>query len=120
MGWEYHDRKRNSDGTWSQENKSRRIGIRVDDMTLGLIRGRAYARGQSMTGYILDLVRRDQLGVSRACTPTDGNCGLLENKRLGLSRAGGAVPRGTAGQEGRRTDAGRRPPLPLTGMGQYN
>lgn len=121
MGWEYHDRKRNEDGTFRADGRGRRIGIRVDDMTLGLIRGRAYARGQSMTAYLLDLVRRDHMPVSRGCAPTGGNCGLNSEQTIDLSRAGGAVPRGTAkSQEGQGQHSCPRPPLPLTGARQYN
>lgn len=96
MGWEFHNRKRKADGTFDSRRCSRRISIRIDDLTLGMIRARAYARGQSMTGYLIDLVNRDHQ-VSGNCTPT-GKTGAS-----GLSRAA----RGRLAQ-------------PLTGSPPYN
>lgn len=73
MGWEYHDRKRKADGRFSATERTRRVGFRVDDITLGIMRGRAYARRQSVTQYLIDLVHADK--VSGKCAPTGENNG---------------------------------------------
>ena len=77
MGWEYHNRKRTVYGTWADQKKRERIGIRVTNAERELIQGRAYARSQSMTEYIMNLIHADLHGptwptepVSGACTPT--------------------------------------------------
>ena len=58
MGWEWHNRERKQ-GRFSCTNKTARLMVRCNDLLYEKIRGRAYARGLSISGYILDLVRRD-------------------------------------------------------------
>lgn len=61
MGWEYHNRARDARGRWERCDKVERLQIRCTTKQYEQIRGRAYARRQSISEYMLDLVRRDML-----------------------------------------------------------
>lgn len=61
MGWEWHNRKRTSHGTWARSDRTERMQLRCTPMERELIRGRAYARKMDMSAYLLDLVKRDAL-----------------------------------------------------------
>lgn len=74
MAWEYHERKRTPRGTWEDERKTERLMIRISYADYELIRGRAYARGMSMSAYILQLIRAD-LDAMRAAAAPDGVSG---------------------------------------------
>lgn len=59
MGWEWHNRKRTSIGTWAALGKETRICMRVTHTEREKIRRRAIARRMDMTEYLLSLVDHD-------------------------------------------------------------
>ena len=59
MGWEYHDRHRDRKGRFLRLGTEDQIHIRCTPTAHALIQARAYARHMDITGYILDLVKRD-------------------------------------------------------------
>lgn len=61
MGWEYHNRERDERGRWARSGKNDRLQVRCTDKQYEQIRGRAYARQQSISEYVLELIQLDML-----------------------------------------------------------
>ena len=59
IGWEYHNRQRGKRGRFAQTGRTEQLHVWCTPLMLSLVRGRAAARQQSISGYIADLVRRD-------------------------------------------------------------
>ena len=94
LGWEYHNRKRTERGTWADQSKHYRISVRLSNIQLQLIRGRAYARSMSMSEYIMSLIDADLMpGRSSQDTPTPGSCTpTVSYPQLSRGRNGLAQP----------------------------
>ena len=63
MGWEYHNRHRNTDGSFAayKHRRTAQIHVRCTPFQRDMIRARALARQQDMNEYILELIRKDLL-----------------------------------------------------------
>lgn len=61
MGWEYHNRERDERGRWARHGKNDRLQVRCTAKQYEQIRGRAYARKQSISEYVLELIQLDML-----------------------------------------------------------
>lgn len=59
MGWEWHERRRDTDGKFMTCDAHYQLHVRVTWQQFQFIRGRAYARQLSLSDYIRDLIRRD-------------------------------------------------------------
>ena len=63
MGWEWHNRDRDSKGRWRRTEKTEQLHIRVNVFQRELIRARANARHMDISEYLMDLVTRDLHGA---------------------------------------------------------
>ncbi len=77
MGWEYHERHRDRLGRFLSLGAEDQIHIRCTPGTHALIQARATARATDITGYILDLVKRDLM--KNYPFPGDEKCTHGEN-----------------------------------------
>ena len=72
MGWEWHDRERGCAGRFARSCTDAQLHVRCTRIQLQHIRGRAYARRMTISGYILDLVRRDLMRTEYPELTEDG------------------------------------------------
>ena len=63
MGWEWHDRKRDRKGHFVCAGVEAQLHVRCTEDQLERIRVRASARQQTVSAYILSLVRAEMLSA---------------------------------------------------------
>lgn len=74
MGWEWHTRHRDRNGRFVCAGVEAQLHVRCTDKQLAQIRARACARQQTVSGYILSLVRTEMLAAKypetdKSCVP---------------------------------------------------
>ena len=76
MGWEWHSRKRDRQGRFVCSGVNAQLHVRCTEEQLDRIRARACARQQTVSGYVLTLVRAEMLAAKYpetgdSCVPLD-------------------------------------------------
>ena len=76
MGWEWHNRHRDRQGRFICSGVAAQLHVRCTEEQLARIRARACARQQTVSAYVLSLVRAEMLGAKypetgKDCVPLD-------------------------------------------------
>ena len=72
MGWEWHNRHRDRQGRFICSGVAAQLHVRCTEEQLARIRARACARQQTVSGYVLSLVRAEM--VAAKYPDTDKDC----------------------------------------------